>query len=97
MRLVFYVRWPVIVYNMFVLLAFDLMLNHFGLHHLHGGQVQQDGERATPEEEEPLEPTTRSPSKDVQMEWKLSFEMGSACPVQWHGVPVDVHAGYNYG
>ena len=66
---------------MFLLLAYDLTLNHVGFHHPPCDQVQQDNETATPAEEEPLEPTSRSPPKDMQMEWKLSFEMDGTCQV----------------
>ena len=49
------------VFDMVVLLTYDIMRSiWWHPHHLHGEQVQQDGEKATSEKSEPLEPLQRS-------------------------------------
>jgi hypothetical protein len=54
------------VFDMVVLLAYDIMrIVWWHPHRLHGEQVQQDGEEATSEKIEPLEPLQRSLQKNL--------------------------------
>ena len=92
MFLDFYVHNMVLVYNGFVLLAYNIMHCSFHLLHLPCDQVQQDGEEKTIQEAEPFEPMEPTPPTSLQVGWNVSCEMDFLCQAERHGFLADVHA-----
>ena len=86
------------VYNIFVLLAYDIDGNNWPHHHpLSCAQVQQDGEEKKDAETEPLEPVPRSLQETLQMGWQPILKVEFLHQDEGHGFPDDVRADISYG